>query len=252
MVAAVREYVKWPVAALTPSLGLTYNAPVMAKASGTSKRTRHRGKPSPSPTVRRLSLYLRRLEELADGGHNTVSSRQLGGSLSLTDAQVRKDLAHFGQFGRPGVGYYVAELAEHLRKILGTDEVRNVAVIGVGSLGRALLGHRGFLKKGFRLAAAFDTDPAKVGKTFGAVQVQPMDELAQAVRSGRFSLALLAVPTEAAQAITDVLCDAGIRGILNFAPVRLIVPKSVAVVPVDLAVQLEQLSYAAGSLTGKR
>jgi len=224
----------------------------MASSPRTDGRNSRRRKGSPPPAVRRLSLYLRHLEQLADSGRATVSSRQLGEALSTTDAQVRKDLAHFGQFGRPGVGYYVAELAEHLRKIFGTDEVRNVAVIGAGSLGQALLGHKGFLKKGFRLAAAFDTDPSKVGKSFGTVRVQSMSDLASAVQAGRFSLAILAVPITAAQEVTDLLCRAGIRGILNFAPVQLTVPEGIAVVPVDLAVQLEQLSYVAASLNSNK
>ena len=219
------------------------------------KRTRrknlrkpNRGRSSPPLTVKRLSLYLRYLEEVAETGQATVSSRQLGEALSLTDAQVRKDLAHFGQFGRPGVGYYVGELAQQLRKIFGTDKVWDVAVIGAGSLGRALLGHKDFLKKGFRLAAAFDNDPAKIGKTFDRVVVQPMAELAESVKSGRFRLAILALPVGAAQDVADKLCQAGIKGILNFASVTLSVPPEVALVPVDLAVQLEQLSYYAASV----
>ncbi len=203
-------------------------------------------------TVKRLSLYLRYLEELAAVEQSTVSSRQLGEALGLTDAQVRKDLAYFGQFGRPGVGYYVNELAEQLRKIFGTDTVRDVAVIGAGRLGRALLGHKGFLRKGFRLSAAFDNNPAKIGRKFDGVTVQAMPELAESVRSGRFRLAIIAVPIEAAQEVTDDLCRAGIRGILNFAPVTLSLPPDVAVVPVDLAVQLEQLSYFAVSPGAQR
>ena len=201
----------------------------------------------PPLTVKRLSLYLRYLEELAEANQATVSSRQAARALGLTDAQVRKDLAHFGQFGRPGVGYYVEDLARELRKIFGTDRVWDVALIGVGRLGRALLGYAGFLKKGFRVSAAFDSNPRKIGREYENVRVQPMSELAKEVASGRFRLAILSVPADAAQEVTNQLCLAGIRGILNFAPIRIAVPEDVAVVPVDLAVQLEQLSYSANS-----
>lgn len=206
----------------------------------------------PPLTVKRLSLYLRYLEESAEANQTTVSSRQAGRALGLTDAQVRKDLAHFGQFGRPGVGYYVEDLAREIRKIFGTDQVWDVALIGAGRLGRALLGYEGFLKKGFRVSAAFDNNPKRIGREFANVRVQPMAELTEAVASGRFRLAILAVPAEAAQEVTDELCRAGIRGIINFAPVRLAVPEDVAVVPVDLAVQLEQLSYFANSPTPRK
>ena len=127
-----------------------------------------------------------------------------------------------------------------------------MALIGTGRLGRALLGYEGFLKKGFRVSAAFDNNPERIGQEFENVRVQPMAELAEGVASGRFRLAILAVPAQAAQEVTDELCRAGIRGILNFAPVRLVVPEDVAVVPVDLAVQLEQLSYFANSANPRK
>ena len=198
-------------------------------------------------TVKRLSLYLRYLEDLKDQGRSTVSSSQLGQALRLTAAQVRKDLAYFGQFGKPGVGYQVAALANRLRRIFGTDKVTNVAVIGVGSLGVALLRYKGWLKKGFRLVAAFETEPSKTGRKIGGIVVQPISKLAPAVKRDRIRLAILAVPADVAQQVVDRLCRAGIRGILNFAPVTLTGTEDVAVVPVDLAVQLEQLSYLANS-----
>ena len=198
-------------------------------------------------TVKRLSLYLRCLDNLAGQGMTTVSSRQLGDALGLTAAQVRKDLGQFGQFGRPGVGYNVADLSDKLRTIFGTDKSWNVALVGVGSLGRALLRYRGFRQKGFQLAAALDNAPGKIGRKFGGVVVRPMSRLAQVVKADRIRLAMLAVPAEAAQNVADQLCRAGIKGILNFAPVNLSVPKGVAVIPVDLAVQIEQLSYFVGS-----
>ena len=198
-------------------------------------------------TVKRLSLYLRYLEELAGEGRPKVSSQQLGKALGLTDAQVRKDLAYFGQFGRPGVGYQVAELAERLRTIFGTDRASNVAVVGIGNLGRALLRYKGWLRKGFRLVAAFDSASSKIGRKFGDIVVEPMGAFARSAKARRVRLAILAVPASVAQEVAEQVAQAGVEGILNFAPITLNVPTGVAVVPVDLAVQLEQLSYLAGS-----
>jgi len=197
----------------------------------------------PAPAVFRLSFYLRQLEVFQRAERHTISSKQLGDALGYTDAQVRKDLAYFGQFGHPGIGYRVEELISQLRKILGTDKVWNVLLIGAGNLGRALLAYRGFLRKGFRLAAIFDADNAKVGHAFGDLTVRPMDKLAAVAAEQGIKLAILSVPGESAQAVTDTLVAAGIRGILNFAPVSLTVPADVSIQGVDLAVQLEQLSF---------
>src|SRR3954447_15211275 len=127
----------------------------------------------PNPAVRRLSLYLRQLETFKRRDRRTISSKQLGESLNLTDAQVRKDLAYFGQFGHPGIGYKVDELIAQVRRILGTDKVWNVILVGAGNLGRALSTYRGFESKGFRIAAVFDIDPGKFGKKLGPFLVQP-------------------------------------------------------------------------------
>ncbi|MGC8552865.1 MAG: redox-sensing transcriptional repressor Rex [Phycisphaerae bacterium] len=197
----------------------------------------------PSPAVHRLSFYLRQLETLQRLDRHTISSRQLGESLGYTDAQVRRDLAYFGQFGHPGIGYRVEELISQLRKILGTDKVWDVALVGVGNLGRALTTYRGFLRKGFRLAAVFDTDAAKVGRKFGELEIQPMAALPQTVQEKQIRMAIVAVPPEAAQDVASQMAAAGIRGILNFAPVSLNVPADVVVQSVDLALQLEQLSF---------
>src|SRR5437764_10452716 len=197
----------------------------------------------PNPAVRRLSLYLRQLEGFKRKERRTISSRQLGESLGLTDAQVRKDLAYFGQFGHPGIGYKVDELIGQLRKILGTDKVWNVLLVGAGNLGRALIAYRGFLRKGFRLSAIFDADERKVGQAFGDLAVSSMDNLAAIVADQNIKLAIMSVPGEAAQGVADKLVAAGVRGILNFAPVSITVPHDVSVQGVDLAVQLEQLSF---------
>lgn len=198
---------------------------------------------APHPAVRRLSLYLRQLEAFEAQGRHTASSRDLGRALDLGDAQVRKDLANFGSFGQPGVGYRVAELIDHLRKILGTDRTWDVVLVGAGNIGRALLAYRRFAGKGFRLGAVFDTDPKLHGQSFSGTTVQPVERIPRVVRETKIRLAILAVPAEAAQRSAELLVDAGILGILNFAPVRLQVPAHVYVNSVDLAVQLEQIAF---------
>jgi len=197
----------------------------------------------PNPAVRRLSLYLRQLEAFARKDRRTISSKQLGESLGLTDAQVRKDLAYFGQFGHPGIGYRVEDLIAQVRKILGTDKTWNVLLVGAGNLGRALMAYKGFEKKGFRLSAVFDADPAKIGKKHGPFPIQGLAELAATIQAKNIRLAIIAVPADHAQDVADQLVSAGIRGILNFAPVSITVPGEVALTAVDLAVQLEQLSF---------
>ena len=197
----------------------------------------------PNPAVRRLSLYLRQLETFKRSGRTTISSKQLGESLNLTDAQVRKDLAYFGQFGHPGIGYRVDDLIGRVRHILGTDKTWNVLLVGAGNLGRALLAYRGFDAKGFKLVAVFDNDPGKVGKKIAQFAIQPLSDLEQTVRSKNIRLAMIAVPADVAQDVADQLIDAGIRGLMNFAPVSLNVPQDVALNAVDLAVSLEQLSF---------
>jgi redox-sensing transcriptional repressor len=202
-----------------------------------------RGHTVPDPAIRRICLYLRQLEHLRRQGQEKVSSRQLAEALHLSAAQVRKDLGYFGQFGRPGMGYEVTALIDQIRQILGTDRTTNVVVVGAGDLGRALLRYRGFQQKGFSVVAAFDVDQRKVGQKVGAVRVEHMDRLEAVITEHNVRLAVLAVPVEAAQQVTDRLCAAGVRGILNFAPTVLQTPPGLAVGPVDLAAYLEQLSF---------
>lgn len=200
----------------------------------------------PTPAVRRLSLYLRQLEAFHAADRRTVSSRQLGEALGLSDAQVRKDFAYFGQFGHPGIGYRVPELIQRVRRILGTDKQSNVLLVGVGNLGRALISFGGFAKRGFEVAAAFDHDPDVVGmKSPGPVPftVLPLADLPKVVQEKSIRLGILAVPATAAQSVADAMIAGGIRGILNFAPVTLQVGSEVAVASVDLGVHLEQLSF---------
>src|SRR5690606_18745408 len=175
----------------------------------------------PRPTIKRLSLYLRELELLEERAQNTISSKQLGDALGLTDAQVRKDLAFFGQFGHPGIGYKVPELIGKLRKILGTDRSWNAAIVGAGNIGRALMPYARFRRKGFEIVAVFDRDPAVQGTVIAGHMVRPMSDLPQLVKERNILIGIIAVPAESAQEVADHLIAAGVRGILNFAPVRL-------------------------------
>ena len=198
----------------------------------------------PKAVVSRLSLYLRELQHLVQNGHNTTSSTQLGAVLGFTDAQVRKDLAYFGQFGYPGIGYRCEELIAAIKQILGTDRSWPVALIGLGNLGRALLRYRGFGHQGFCVAAAFDVDPAIVGRKIEGIPVYHLDQLTEIVHQLAVRLAIIAVPATEAQNVASLLVNAGIEGILNFAPVTITLPAHVKHVEVDLAIELEQLSFA--------
>ncbi len=214
--------------------------------SGSRKRgSRSAGDhPVPPAVVGRLSLYLRELQHGLRHGQQTISSVQLGRLLGFSDAQVRKDLAHFGQFGYPGIGYRCTELVTAIRRILGTDRQWPIGIVGVGNLGRALLGYRGFGQQGFRVVAAFDMDPGKVGLELDGICVRPLASLAEVAAEEQIKLGMIAVPGSAAQQVAESLVAAGVEGILNFAPVTLNLPASVRVVSVDLAIELEQLSFA--------
>jgi redox-sensing transcriptional repressor len=208
-------------------------------------------KMAPKAVVGRMSLYLRQLEIYQRQGNTTVSSSQLGQPLSIKNAQVRKDLAFFGQFGHPGIGYRIPELIDSLRHILGIDHDWPLALVGLGNLGRALLRYRGFRSRGFHVVALFDNDPHKIGQKHDGMVVEPIDSLRKAVAVRQINLAILCVPAEAAQRVADLLVASGIRGILNFAPVPLNVPPHVNIVPVDLSVQLENLAYKVQKMNGE-
>ena len=198
----------------------------------------------PKPAARRLSLYLRELSSRLEAGEETVSSKALGRSLGLTDAQVRKDLALFGQFGHPGRGYAVGELVESLRRIMGRDREWTACVVGAGNIGRALLSYGRFQREGFRIAAVFDADPAAAGKEVARdLRVRKMSELAAVVAAEGISIGIIAVPRDAAQQVADALVAAGVKGILNFAPRRIEVREGIAIVSVDFTVALEQIAF---------
>ena len=199
---------------------------------------------APKAVVSRLSLYLRELQHLIRDGHETTSSTHLGSRLGVTDAQIRKDLAYFGQFGYPGVGYRCEELVGQIRKILGTDHDWPVAIVGLGNLGTALLGHHGFSQQGFRVVAGFDADPNKIGTEIHSVPIFDLQRLASTVQNEAIRLAILTVPADVAQEVVDQLVAVGIEGIMNFTPVTISLPSTVSIVAVDLAIELEQLSFA--------
>jgi len=195
-------------------------------------------------TVRRLSLYLRFLEEFEEQGIDTISSEALASRGGTTSAQVRKDLSFFGSFGKRGLGYAVPELAGRLREILGLERRYRVAVIGAGKIGSALVQYRGFGQRGFDIVAIFDADPAKIGRQWNGLSVQDIATLETELARQPVDMAVLVTPAEAAQPVADRLVRLGVRAILNFAPLQLTVPADVVVKTVNLALELETLSYA--------
>jgi redox-sensing transcriptional repressor len=194
-------------------------------------------------TVGRLSLYLRRLEGLLSQGTLKVSSSQLGQALGITDVQVRKDITYLGNLGQPGIGYPTQDLIAAIRRVLCIDREWAVALVGVGNLARALLRYKGFLQRGFRIVALFDADVSKVGQRVEGLEVNPPEKMREVIAATGAELGLLAVPSDSAQAVADSLVNAGVRGLLNFAPVVLRLPPHVSLVAVDLTVQLEQLAF---------
>ena len=200
-------------------------------------------KPIPRPAARRLSLYLRELSSRLEQGEETVSSKALGRSLGLTDAQVRKDLAICGQLGHPGRGYTISDLVGSLRKIMGRDRDWRVCVVGAGNIGRALVSYDRFRREGFEIVAVFDANPAVAGREVGGLRVQPMRDLSTTVAAERINLGIVAVPRESAQQVADALVAAGVRGIINFAPRRIEVREGIGIVSVDFTVALEQLAF---------
>jgi redox-sensing transcriptional repressor len=211
---------------------------------GKRKREVPSGRVVPKAVVSRLSLYLREIEHLVQNGRTTVSSSQLGRLLGFSDAQVRKDLANFGHFGHPGVGYRCEELTAAIRQILGTDRTWKVALVGVGNLGRALLGYKGFSAKGFRIVAAFDVDARKAGGSIDGVPIFGLDRISEIVKRQQIELAMLTVPATAAQDVANAVAETDVCGIVNFAPVTLSLPDGISLVGVDLATELEQIAFS--------
>jgi redox-sensing transcriptional repressor len=197
----------------------------------------------PEATIARLPEYLRALHHLAEAGHETVSSEALAGAAGVNSPKLRKDLSHLGSYGTRGVGYDVTLLIQQIEDVLGLHERRAVALVGIGNLGHALAGYAGFANRGFRIAALFDADPGRVGEAISGLKVQHVDELVDVVGREGIAIAVIATPARAAQDVTDRLVKAGVTSILNFAPCVLTVPDGVDVRKVDLAVELQILSF---------
>ncbi|MEE2972495.1 MAG: redox-sensing transcriptional repressor Rex [Planctomycetota bacterium] len=197
----------------------------------------------PGPTIKRLTLYLREVERRQSHGETRISSRELGRALGLTDTQIRKDLSWFGQFGQAGVGYLLEPMAARLREILGKDRAWQTAVVGAGRLGQAIMSYGPFAREGFEIAAVFDADPALVGREVGGHRIHGMEDLDSVVKEQEILLGILSVPREAAQEVAERLIEAGVLGLLNFAPVRLEVGDRASVASVDFSSRLERLAF---------
>ena len=189
-----------------------------------------------------MPVYLRGLLFLAENGRESVSSRNLAELLGVNAWQIRKDFSYFGDFGTRGVGYEIKTLTSQIKKILRLDIARKIAVVGIGNLGSAVLAYRGFRIYGFDIAAAFDNDARKIGKKIGNVEVEDVANLGT-LRRRKIDLAIITLPQDAAQATTDKLVEAGIKGILNFSPCYITVPKKVKVITIDIAMDLARLPY---------
>ncbi|HUT30220.1 MAG TPA: redox-sensing transcriptional repressor Rex [Sedimentisphaerales bacterium] len=196
----------------------------------------------PDETIRRLPIYLRGLLLSAEQGRKDISSRDLAELLGVNSWQVRKDFSYFGDFGTRGVGYKVHTLTRQIKRILKLDVVHKAALVGVGNLGSAVLAYPGFRSYGFDIAAAFDNDPERVGKRVNNVRVESVSRLSS-LRKRKINIAIIAVPRDAAQQTADRLVEAGVKGILNFSPCYVTVPRKVKVITIDIAMDLARLPY---------
>ena len=197
----------------------------------------------PEVVIQRLPLYVRALTQFAGSGDDVISSEQLGQRLQMTPAQIRKDLSYFGRFGKQGRGYSVASLEQRLRSILGLNRAWNPMVIGMGRLGRAVVSYPGFAPEGFNIVAAFDADDSIVGETVSGLDIQSISDLAKTVKEKDIKIGIVTVPIEHAQEVIDTLVDAGIKSILNYAPLSPKVPEGVTVRGIDPVLSLQSMTY---------
>lgn len=200
----------------------------------------------PDIVIGRLPIYLRELTLLREEGYEVTSSHELGQRLGISSAQIRKDLSWFGPFGKQGTGYAIAYLQEQLKKILHLDREWQVALVGAGDLGRALARYGGFAHRGFRITRIFDNDPAKIGSYVGNIKVLSVRVMKEEIERMGIQVAMVAVPAAAAQQVTDALVEAGVRAILNYAPIVLAVPEGVHVQHIDPAAHLQHMTYYLG------
>ncbi len=197
----------------------------------------------PDIVVGRLPAYLRSLQRMAREGRQVTSSQELGERLRISAAQIRKDLSQFGEFGKQGTGYHIPYLIEQLEKILHINHDWDVAVVGAGGIGSAIVRYRGFTDRGFNVRMIFDTDPQKVGNRIGDCLIQDTSQISESIRAAGIKIAMIAVPAGDAQKVTDELVEAGIRAILNYAPISLNVPVGVYVQNVDPSIHLQRMTY---------
>lgn len=197
----------------------------------------------PDIVIGRLPIYVRALSRMLQEDKEYTSSHELGERLGISSAQIRKDLSHFGEFGKQGTGYNVAYLHDQIRQILKVDRQWPMAVVGVGDLGRALANYRGFAARGFGVTALFDADETKVGEQVGALVVLPMEQINAEIKRQGIQIAMLSVPAEGAQTVANQLVLAGVRAILNYAPITLAVPPDVYVQYIDPVAHLQHMTY---------
>jgi redox-sensing transcriptional repressor len=197
----------------------------------------------PDIVISRLPVYLRALERLSQEGQEVTSSHELGRRLGISSAQIRKDLSHFGGFGKQGTGYKIAFLKDQLRSVLKVEREWHVALIGAGDLGSAIARYRGFAERGFHIRWVFDSAPEKVGRKLGPYTILPIQNLSETVQSNGVKIAMVAVPAEYAQAVTDTLVESGVEAILNYAPINLKVPDNVHVQYIDPVLHLQRMTY---------
>jgi len=197
----------------------------------------------PDIIIGRLPVYLRALQRMADSGLKTTSSQELGEHVGISAAQIRKDISQFGEFGKQGTGYSIPFLLEKLREILKVDRIWDVAVIGAGDVGHALANYQGFKNRGFRIVMIFDCDKGKVGQKIGNFTVEDADRMVERIKSAGIKMAMLTVPASAAQAVADKLVQAGVKAILNYAPINLAVPNQVKVQYIDPSTHLQRMTF---------
>jgi len=207
---------------------------------------------TPPIVIDRLPLYARVLASLESEGREVVSSQELGSRLGVTPAQIRKDLSYFGRFGKQGRGYNVRQLLEELRHILGLERQWRMAVVGVGRLGRAILGYEGFTPEGFRITEAFDTNPNAVGETIGNLKVKSVSELEETLAKNGVDIGIVAVPAEQAQPVIESLVRCGVRAILNYAPIAAQVPRGIYIKRIDPVMALQSMTFYLKNTSSRR
>jgi len=200
-------------------------------------------KPVPDIVIGRLPIYLRALTHLLEEGQKVTSSKEMAERLGISSAQIRKDLSHFGEFGKQGMGYNIAHLRDQIRRILQVDRIWSVAVVGAGDLGHAIVQYGGFEGRGFRVACVFDNNPEKIGRRLGKFEICDVAEMPERLKEMGIAVAIVAVPASAAQAVVDALVEGGVEAILNYAPITVTAPPDVRMQYIDPVTHLQRMTY---------